>query len=344
MFENLDSKEFDVLGIGEVMLRLSPGGKERISQSETFDKMAGGSELNVVSGIAQLGLRTGIITKLPDNEIGRFIENKIRYSGTSNDYIAFDSRADKRLGIYFYESGAYPRVSVVEYDRKNSSFASFRKSDIDSSVYSSAKVFHLSGITLALSAELRQEVIEMIKEFKKNGACVSFDVNYRAGLWDEKTAKEVITSIMPYIDILFVSEETSRRMFAKTGTVKEIQAEFAKEFPNLKLIASTKRTVTSPTRHTFTSTVHDCAKGVSYSDEPYKDIEVVDRIGSGDAYVAGVLFGILKYHNIESAAKFGDAMSAVKNTIPGDMTVCDFGDVTRVIDAHSNGAKNEMVR
>lgn len=344
MFENLDNKEFEVLGIGEVMLRLSPGGKERISQSETFDKMAGGSELNVVSGIAQLGLRTGIITKLPDNEIGRFIENKIRYSGTSNDYIAFDDSPDKRLGIYFYESGAYPRVSVVEYDRKNSSFVGFRKSDIDKSVYSSTKVFHLSGITLALGEELRREVIEMVKEFKKNGACVSFDVNYRAGLWDEETARNVITSIMKYIDILFVSEETSRRMFAKSGTIEKIQAQFANEFPNLKMISSTRRTVTSPTRHTFTSTVYDCAAGVSFCEEPYRDIEVVDRIGSGDAYVAGALFGILKYHDIESAAKFGNAMSAVKNTIPGDMTVCDFGDVCRVIDAHSNGAKSEMVR
>ena len=133
-------------------------------------------------------------------------------------------------------------------------------------------------------------------------------------------------------------------MFAKSGTIEEIQAQFANEFPNLKMISSTKRTVTSPTRHTFTSTVYDCAAGVSFCEEPYRDIEVVDRIGSGDAYVAGALFGILKYHDIESAAKFGNAMSAVKNTIPGDMTVCDFGDVCRVIDAHSNGAKSEMVR
>lgn len=344
MFEKLQDRDFDVIGIGEVMLRLSPDGKERISQSETFDKMAGGSELNVVSGIAQLGLRTGIITKLPDNGIGRFIENKIRYSGTSNDYIVFDKSDDKRLGVYYYESGAYPRVSVVEYDRKNSSFINFKKGDIDSSVYKSTKLFHLSGITLALNSVLRQEVIDMIKEFKANGAMVSFDVNYRAGLWDEQTARDVITSIMPYIDILFVSEETSRRMFAKKGEIADIQKEFSTEYPNLKVIASTKRTVTSPTKHNFTSTVYDCQKNISYSEDAYIDIEVVDRIGSGDAYVAGALFGILKYNNIESAAEFGDAMSAVKNTIPGDMTVCDFKDIKRVIETHKNGSKSEMVR
>lgn len=344
MFENLAERDFDVIGIGEVMLRLSPDGKERISQSETFDKMAGGSELNVVSGIAQLGLRTGIITKLPDNGIGRFIENKIRYSGTSNDYIVFDKSENKRLGVYYYESGAYPRVSVVEYDRKNSSFINFKKSDIDKSVYNSTKLFHLSGITLALNPVLRAEVINMIKEFKASGTRVSFDVNYRAGLWDEETARSVIDSIMPYIDILFVSEETSRRMFAKKGDIRDIQKEFASEFPNLKIIASTKRTATSPTKHNFTSTVYDCENNISYSEEPYKDIEVVDRIGSGDAYVAGALFGILKYRDIEAAAAFGDAMSAVKNTIPGDMTVCDYKDICRVIDAHKDGAKSEMVR
>lgn len=345
MFENIKNREFDVIGIGEVMLRLSPGGKERISQSETFDKMAGGSELNVVSGIAQLGLRTGIITKLPDNEAGKFVENKIRYSGTSNDYIIFDKSKSKRLGIYYYEGGAYPRVPVVEYDRQNSSFLSFRRDDISSAVYSETKIFHLSGITLALNDTLCSEVTDMVREFKNNSTLVSFDVNYRAGLWDEDTARNTILGIMPYIDILFVSEETSRRMFAKEGSIEEIQLEFAEQFPNLKMIASTKRTVTSPTRHTFTSTVLDCTTKNSFSEEAYRDIEVVDRIGSGDAYVAGALFGALKFGSAEEAVKFGNAMAAVKNTIPGDMTVCSYKDICRVIDAHcKKGAVSEMVR
>ena len=326
MLDKLPGKDFDVIGIGEVMLRLSPVGKERISQSETFDKMAGGSELNVVSGISQLGLRTGIITKLPANEIGSFIKNKIRYSGTSDDYITYDTGDSKRLGIYYYESGAFPRVSMV-------------------SVYRSSKIFHVSGITLGLGADIRSEVCEMMREFSENGALVSFDVNYRAALWDEATARDTVLSILPCVNILFVSEETLRRMLGRSGTLSEIHLQLASEYPGLKMIASTMRTVVSPTRHDFTSFITDCAEKRHFSEEPYRDIEVVDRIGSGDAYVAGALYGLLRYGDIERAALYGDAMSAVKNTIPGDMTVCSLEDIERVISSHTDtGFHSEMVR
>lgn len=345
MLENLPKREFDVLGIGEVMLRLSPEGKERISQSESFEKKAGGSELNVVSGISQLGLRTGIVTRLPDNEIGKFIKNKIRYTGTSDDFVTYDASPEKRLGIYYYESGAYPRVSVVSYDRTDSSFVRFSLDELDPKIYHSCKVFHLSGITLALGETLRRQVIEMIRRFHENGTLISFDVNYRAALWSEEEARETVESILPYVNLLFVSEETLRRMLGRTGELKEIHRALAKEYPNLKMIASTQRAVISPTRHNFGSLVYDAEKDRHYAEEPYREIEVVDRIGSGDAYVAGALYGVLQYYDVEHAAQFGDAMSAIKNTIPGDMTVCDLHDVTRVITTHlSAGPKNEMVR
>lgn len=345
MLEHLPRRDFDVLGIGEVMLRLSPEGKDRISQSESFEKRAGGSELNVVSGISQLGLRTGIVTRLPDNEIGKFIKNKIRYTGTSDDFVTYDTTPEKRLGIYYYESGAYPRVSVVSYDRTDSSFVRFSLDELDPKIFQSCKVFHLSGITLALGEKLRQQVIGMIRRFHENGTLISFDVNYRSALWTETEARATVESILPYINLLFVSEETLRRMLGRTGELKEIHRALAAEYPNLKMIASTQRAVISPTRHNFGSLVYDAEKDRHYAEEPYREIEVVDRIGSGDAYVAGALYGILKYHDIEYAAQFGDAMSAIKNTIPGDMTVCDLNDVTRVIAAHlSTGPKNEMIR
>lgn len=345
MLEKLPNREFDVLGIGEVMLRLSPEGKDRISQSESFEKHAGGSELNVVSGISQLGLRTGIVTRLPDNEIGKFIKNKIRYTGTSDDFVTYDASPEKRLGVYYYESGAYPRVSVVAYDRTDSSFVRFSLDELDPKIFSSCKVFHLSGITLALGATLRRQVIEMIRRFHENGAEISFDVNYRAALWSEEEARETVETVFPYVNLLFVSEETLRRMLGRKGELNEIHRALAREYPNLKMIASTQRTVISPTRHDFGSVVYDAKEDRHYAEEPYREIEVVDRIGSGDAYVAGALYGILRFHDIERAAQFGDAMSAIKSTIPGDMTVCDLHDVERVIKAHlSTGPKNEMVR
>ncbi len=337
--------EFRVLGIGEVMLRLSPVGKERISHSETFEKKAGGSELNVVSGISMLGMRTGIITKLPHNEIGKFAKRKIRYSGTSDDYIIYDESDSMRLGIYYYESGAYPRLPVVSYDRRASSFTSLRKEELPADMYSNAAVFHTSGITLALDPNIRENVIAMMHRFHENGALISFDVNYRAALWDEATAKECIESVLPIIDILFVSEETSRRMFAMTGTLPEIHRAFSEKYPNLKIIASTKRKVISPQKHTFSSLVYDAGEGRHFEEAPYENIDVVDRIGSGDAYVAGALYGLLRFGDIESAAKYGDAMCALKNTVLGDMTVCDLTDIERIIKNHSStGPKSEMIR
>lgn len=346
MLENLKLRntEFEVLGLGEVMLRLSPTGKERISQSETFDKRAGGSELNVVSGISQLGLRTGIITKLPDNEVGKFIKNKIRYSGISDDYIIYDNTSKKRLGIYYYESGAYPRVPTVVYDRAGSSFSTFQLEELPEDVFRSTKLFHVSGITLALSESVRENTIAMMQHFKANGTMISFDVNYRASLWDEDTARGVITDLLDVIDILFVSEETLRRMFRQTGSIQDILKKFSEKYPNIKVIASTMRKAISPTKHSFASIAYNCMEQAFFSEPAYEDIEVVDRIGSGDAYVAGALYGLLSSGTLESAVQFGNAMAAIKNTIPGDMTACDYNDIVRIIKAHSKGQESEMVR
>lgn len=345
MFENRPKKEFDVIGIGEVMLRLSPAGKERVSYCETFEKRAGGSELNVAAGISMLGLRTGIITKLPRSEIGKFVMHKIRFSGTSDDYLIYDESESRRLGVYYYESGAAPRPPVVTYDRANSSFTTFKKEEVDPEVYDRASVFHTSGITLGLSESLCEEVIAMMRTFREHGALLSFDVNYRAALWSEEKAKATVERILPLLDILFISEETCRRMFRMTGTLPEIHRTLKAKYPNLSVIASTKRTVISPQKHSFTSLVYDAERDVHFCEPEYENIDVVDRIGSGDAYVAGALFGLLRDGTVESAARYGDAMASVKDTIVGDMTQCDLTDIDRVIKAHlSTGPKNEMVR
>ena len=345
MIDELTKKEFKVLGIGEVMLRLSPVGKERISYCETFEKKAGGSELNVVSGVSMLGLRTGMITKLPHNEIGKFAKHKIRYSGTSDDYVIYDESPDMRLGIYYYESGAYPRVSVVSYDRKDSSFTSFKKEELPHDIYSKASIFHTSGITLALGESVRENVIAMMEHFRREGALISFDVNYRAALWSEEEARETMLRVLPYIDILFVSEETSRRMFGMEGTLHEIHKGFADKYPNLQIIASTKRKVISPQKHTFSSLVYDAKTDEHFEEPPYENIDVVDRIGSGDAYVAGALYALIRFRSIRKMAEYGDAMAALKNTVLGDTTECDIVDIERIIKNHTtSGPKNEMVR
>ena len=334
--------DFDLISFGEVMLRLSPPDKEKISQSEVFEKNCGGSEFNVASGAANLGIRSAIVTKLPKNKMGHFIARRIRYGTVSDDYVVWDNSDTKRLGIYYYESGVYPRKSAVVYDRAASSVCSLKLSEIPDEIYEKTRIFHISSISLALGEQLRQTAVEVIKRMKNNGVAISFDVNYRAALWSEQEARELIKTILPVVDILFVSEETSRRMMQKEGTLDEIMKSYADEY-GCKIVATTRREVVSPTKHNFGSRVY--FDGKFYEEPHYKNIEVIDRVGSGDAYVAGMLYGILSGGSIEDSMAYGNALSAIKNTVSGDMSISSIDEVSSIIDSHrATGMQDEMVR
>ncbi len=334
--------DFDLISFGEVMLRLSPPDKEKISQSEVFEKNCGGSEFNVASGAANLGIRSAIITKLPKNKMGHFIARRIRYGTVSDDYVVWDNSDTKRLGIYYYESGVFPRKSAVVYDRSNASVCSLTLNEIPDEIYKKTRMFHISSISLALGSTLQNTALEVIKKMKENGVAISFDVNYRAALWSEEEAKKVIDSVLPLVDILFVSEETSRRMMQKTGTLDEIMKSYADEF-GCRIVATTRRQVVSPTKHNFGSRIY--YDGKFYEEPHYENIEVIDRVGSGDAYVAGVLYGILSGMEIEDAMSVGNALSAIKNTVSGDMSISSIDEVMSIIKSHkSTGIQDEMTR
>ncbi|MFA9379080.1 MAG: sugar kinase [Lachnotalea sp.] len=337
-------KEFDTLALGEILLRLSAPDNERIVRGDTFQKCVGGAELNVVSGISLLGLRTGIISKIPSNDIGTYAKNRIRFCNVSDDYLIYDESKDARLGVYYYENGAYPRKASVVYDRKFTSINRINLDEIPESAYSNTRLFHTSGITLALSEQSRTVALEMIKRFKKAGAMISFDVNFRANLWSESEAKSYIEEILPYIDVLFVSEETARRTFKKTGDIKKMMKSFTEDY-TISIVASTERKVISPKKHTFSSTIYNAKEDKYYFEAPYEKIEVVDRIGSGDAYVAGALYGLLKYNDCQKALEYGNAASAVKNTISGDLPSTDLKELDNIIKSHQNiGEQSEMNR
>ncbi len=334
--------EFDLISFGEVMLRLSPPDKDKISQSEIFEKNCGGSEFNVASGAANLGVRSALITKLPKNKLGHFIARRVRYGNVSDDYIVWDDTDGMRLGVYYYESGVYPRKSAVVYDRRNSSVCSLQLSEIPDDIYEKTRIFHISSISLALSPTLRSTALDVIKRMKKNGVAISFDVNYRAALWSEDEARKVVEWILPLVDILFVSEETSRRMMQKTGTLDEIMKSYSDDY-GCKIVATTRREAVSPTRHNFGSRIY--FDGKFYEEQHYKNIEVIDRVGSGDAYVAGVLYGILSDKDIEASMSYGNALSAIKNTVSGDMSISSIEEVDSVIKAHhATGVQDELVR
>lgn len=334
--------EFDLISFGEVMLRLSPPDKEKISQSEVFEKNCGGSEFNVASGSANLGIRTAIVTKLPKNKLGHFVARRIRYGSVSDDYVVWDESEKRRLGIYYYESGVYPRKSAVVYDRADASVCSLKEEEIPEDIYQKTRMFHISSISLALGDELRKTALSMIRKMKEHGVAISFDVNYRAALWSEEEARGVIKEILPLVDILFVSEETSRRMMQKTGTLDEIMKSYVDEY-GCRIVATTRREVVSPTKHNFGSRIY--YDGAFYEEPHYQNIEVIDRVGSGDAYVAGVLYGILSGKQTEDAMAYGNALSAIKNTVSGDMSISSIDEVEAVIKSHrAEGPQDEMVR
>ena len=203
-------RNFDMITLGQMLLRLSPPGNERLARSDVFEKNVGGAALNVAVGAALLGLHTGVISRLPAHDIGQYMKSTVRSYGVSDDYFIYDNDPDARVGMYFYEYGAYPRKPQVIYDRRNSSFFSLELEQIDPKVYGDTACFHTSGITLALSDKLRVTTIEAIKRFKAGGALISFDVNYRGNLWSGDLARETILQILPYVDIFFCSESTAR--------------------------------------------------------------------------------------------------------------------------------------
>ncbi len=341
----MENKSFDILALGEVLLRLSPPNNERIVGGEIFQKQVGGAELNVVSGAALLGLRTGIISKLPANNLGTYAKNRVRFVGVSDDYLVDDKSKDARLGLYYYENGAYPRKPGVVYDRQFTSVNTINCKDFKEEMFASSRCFHTTGITLALSKNCKETAIDMIKRFKENGTLISFDVNFRANLWTGEEARRCIEEILPLIDIFFCSEDTARLTFGKEGTAKAIMKSFADEY-NIQIIASTQRIVHSPKVHTFGSILYERENDTFYEEEAYRNIEVVDRIGSGDAYIAGVLFGLLANGmDCQKALEYGNASGAVKNTIPGDMSSLQIKEINSIIkDHHTSGKVLEMER
>ena len=338
-------KKYDLLALGEVLLKLAAPENERLVRGNIFQKQIGGAEFNVIAGASILGLTTGAISKLPDNAIGTFVRNTSSLLGVSDEYLVMDTSSDARLGIYYYENGAYPRKANVVYDRKNSTIRSISLDDFPIEMYENARCFHTSGITLALSAKTRKTTIEMIKHFKEQGTLISFDVNFRGNLWTGDEARTCIEEILPYVDIFFCSEDTARLTFLKTGSVKDILKSFTREYP-ISCVAATQRIVHSPKCHTFGSIVYNAKTDTYYQEEPYRNIDVIDRIGSGDAYISGALYGLLSSDmDCQKAVEYGNACASVKNTIPGDLLCTSLKEITQIITEHkSTGYQSEMNR
>ncbi|MDH5362511.1 MAG: sugar kinase [Aigarchaeota archaeon] len=310
----------DIVTLGEAMLRLSPPSFKRLEQATTLDVNVGGAELNVAIGVKRLGLESAWVTKLPKNQIGRLVLNKARELGVDTSHIVWSDEG--RAGVYFYELGAQPRASSVLYDRKDSAASMMKPGEIDWSFLKGAKVLHTTGITPALSQSCAETVIEAIETAKRYKVKVSFDVNYRSKLWSTKEAEAFLSPLMSKVDILITTDEDTWRVWNYKGTPEEIIAELKQRF-GCPIVAITIREVQTVWRNRWSS--------MAIADKIYKskrvyDVEIVDRLGAGDSFTAGFLYGYLT-GDVQKGIDFGDAMAAFKHSFPGDSNYMTYEEI-----------------
>jgi 2-dehydro-3-deoxygluconokinase len=305
----------DVVTFGEAMLRLAPPGFRRLEQATSLDMTVGGAELNVAAGVTRLGLSATWVSALPENALGRFVLNRAREIGVDVSHIAW--QRDGRLGLYFVEYGASPRPSSVLYDRTGSTIASVEPGSFDwASIMAGARLYHTTGISAALSDRTAQEVGSSLDAARTAGLVVSYDLNYRAKLWGPARARAVQEPLMEFVDVLITTEEDAKVVFGVTGDdYREVARRLADRF-GFKVVTITLRGDQSVLRNTWTAIA--CVDGAYIDDRTY-DIEVVDRVGGGDAYAAGFLYGYLT-GDAAKGVRYGNAFSALKQTSFGDFS------------------------
>ena len=316
----------NVVTLGEAMLRLSPPNFRRLEQATSFDVHIGGSELNVAIGVKRLGLESAWVTKLPKSPLGRLIRNKARELGVDTSHIVWSNEG--RAGIYFLEFGATPRPSMVIYDRAGSAASMLRPGEVDWDFLEEVKLFHVSGITPALSQTCKEATVEAIKAAKKAGCKVSFDVNYRSRLWTTEEAESCLSPLMKEVDVLITTDQDAWRVWKMKGTPEEIITRLKEKF-GCPVVAITLREIISTWRGAWTSMA--IADRIYRSTKKY-EMEIVDRIGGGDAYTAGFLYGYL-IGDIQKGIDYGDAMSAFKHSFPGDCTYMTYEEVNEAVKA-----------
>ncbi|RJP21226.1 MAG: sugar kinase [Candidatus Omnitrophota bacterium] len=307
----------DIVTFGEAMVRLAPPDFMRLEQTTSLDVKIGGGEYNVAVGAARLGLSSAFVSRLPQNPLGRMIANKAREHGVDTSHIVWTK--DDRAGLYFVEFGAKPRASSVLYDRKDSAISKIKAEMVDwDAVFAGVKVYHVSGITPALSASAAEATKVSMQTAKKHNVTVSVDLNYRAKLWSEAEAQTCMTELMEYTDILITTEEDTMRVFKIGGeNYSEVAKKLHERF-GFKVTAITLRENPSVWFNTWSAIA--LFEGKIY-DAPKYDVEIVDRVGGGDSFSAGFLMGYLT-GDVDYAVKFGVAFSALKHSVPGDLNWC----------------------
>jgi 2-dehydro-3-deoxygluconokinase len=304
---------YDVITFGEAMVRLSPPSFRRLEQARSLEVFVGGAELNTAVGLARLGRSVAWVSRLTQNPLGRLIRNHAREAGVGTEHIVWTH--DDRVGVYFLEFGAAPRASSVLYDRKSSAIANIGPGMVDwPAVFAGARWFHVTGITPALSPTAAATTREALQAARAARVQTSIDLNYRAKLWTVAEAGRCMADCMNYCDVLITTEEDVERVFQIKGNdYEDVAAQVAKRFP-VQVVAITLRENPLVWRNSWTGIAY--RNGTVFRTRTY-EVEIVDRLGAGDSFAAGLLHGLLD-QDVQKGLDYGVAASALKHSIPGD--------------------------
>lgn len=322
-----------VVSFGEVMLRLTCPGYRRITQTDSFDISYAGSEANVAVSLALFGHESAFVTKFPENDVGQAAINELRRYGVDTACIV---RGGPRLGVYYIEKGASQRGGKVIYDRAGSSIAVAHAEEFDwDSIFQGADWFHFSGITPALGGELPEACLAAVKAAKQRGMTVSCDLNYRAKLWSKEEAGRVMNRLMPYVDVCIANDAEVRAMFGivpeYTSDERAASASIAHQVCHrfgCKTVAVTLLNEYSSSGNTWSGMLYQ--DGEAYFARTY-DVHVVDRVGCGDSFGAGIINALLHGWDCQKVIEFGVAAGAMKMTIEYDFCLASEDEILAVM-------------
>ena len=334
------------LTFGEIMLRLRAPGHERFFQSNMMEATFGGGEANVAVSLANFGEDAAYLTVLPKNALGDECIRELRRFGVDTQRVV---RGEGRMGIYFLEAGANQLPSKVIYDRANSAIALAKPGDIDwDKAFEGVDWFHITGITPAISESAMELSLESVKEAKKRGITVSCDLNYRKNLWKYgKTASEVMRELAKYVDVAIANEEDVQKSLGITVDVDVESGELDREkyrklgdkvleqYPQMKLIAITLRESHSADWNGWAACLND--REHFYVSKKYEIRDIIDRVGGGDSFAGGLLYGLNHYEDKQAALEFAVAASCLKHSIIGDFNRVGVSDVEKLAGGDGSG-------
>jgi len=331
---------------GEIMLRLKPANRERFFQSPLLEATFGGGEANVAVGLARFGLDVAYVSVIPNNPIGDACIRELRKQGIDTSLVI---RKGERLGIYFLEAGANQRPSVVVYDRSHSAIAEASVKDIDwNKVFEGASWFHITGITPAISLSAADLSLEAVKKAKEKGVTISCDLNFRKKLWKYgKSAPEMMSELVKYADIAIGNEEDCQKSLGVKVNINvetgKLQAEKYREltervlelYPNIQKIAITLRESHSADDNGWAAVLNNRKEFLV--SKKYEIHDIVDRVGGGDAFAAGLIYGLNHLTDDQQALEFAVAASCLAHSIPGDLPLLSLKEVESLVGGSGSG-------